>query len=114
LIYYEKNFLQQHVITPTRARGSTTPHLLDLIITDDSFVGNIDYAAPIGKSDHSILHIFCNLKPVKCQFCDKFAFSKGDYEGLRNELQLIDWKEKLLTLTRCGKILNANWKKKYS
>ena len=25
-----------------------------------------------------------------------FAFSKGDYEGLRNELQLIDWNDKLL------------------
>ena len=43
-----------------------------------------------------MLHIFCNLKPVKYQFCDKFAFSKGDYEGLRNELQLIDWNDKLL------------------
>ena len=64
-----KIFLQQHVNTPTRARGSTTPHLLDLIITDDSFVENIEYAAPLGKSDHSILHIFCNLKPVKYQFC---------------------------------------------
>ena len=44
----------------------------------------------------SILHIFCNLKPVKYQFCNKFAFSKGDYEGLHNELQLIDWNDKLL------------------
>jgi len=50
-----KNFLQQHVNTLARARGSTTPHLLDLIITDDSFVENIDYAAPLGKSDNSIL-----------------------------------------------------------
>jgi len=24
------------------------------------------------------------------------SFSKGDYEGLRNELQLIDWNDKLL------------------
>jgi len=91
----QKIFLQ-HVNTPTRARGSATPHLLDLIITDDSFVENTDYAAPLGKSDHSILHVFCNLKPVKYQFLDKFGFSKGDNEGLCNEVQLIDWNEKLL------------------
>jgi len=31
-------FLTQHVNFPTRARGTDTPHLLDLVFTDDSIV----------------------------------------------------------------------------
>ena len=70
----------------------------------------------LGGLGYLTLHIFCNLKPVKYQFCDKVAFFKGEYEGLRNELQLIDWNDKLLPYSDnidqiCGKILNANWKK---
>ena len=52
-----KLLLKQHVNFPTRARGVHTPHLLDLLITDDQFVHNIDTLALLGKSDHSVLMI---------------------------------------------------------
>ena len=49
------NFLLQHIDFPTRARGLDSPHILDLVITDKESVENIDYLAPMGKSDHSVL-----------------------------------------------------------
>jgi len=55
------NFLFQHVHTPTRARGSQTPHILDLVITKDEILENIEILAPLGKSDHAVLLISCNL-----------------------------------------------------
>jgi len=47
----QKLFLMQHVNFPTRARGTDTPNLLDLVFTDDSIVHNINALAPLGKSD---------------------------------------------------------------
>jgi len=35
---FHKLLLLQHVNFPTHARGTDTPHLLDLVITDDSFI----------------------------------------------------------------------------
>ena len=87
-----KIFLDQHVSKPTRARGTDTPHLLDLVISDGSFIENIDYDAPFGKSDHCVLHIECNFNLHKKRGVDRFAFSKGDYDRLRNSLHL-NWKE---------------------
>ena len=44
-----ENLLFQHVTEPTRQRGSDTPHTLDLIITSDNFISdiNIDYLSPL-------------------------------------------------------------------
>ena len=49
-------FLQQHVQHFTRVRGSDRPSLLDLILTKHSLeIENVQYAAPIGTSDHCVL-----------------------------------------------------------
>ena len=90
-----KYFLEQHVSSPTRARGQATPHLLDLVITDELFVHNIDYTAPIGKSDHCTLLISCNFTPLQNSSLDKYAFSKGDYAGLCNSLRKVEWNDLL-------------------
>jgi len=45
-----KLLLLQHVSFPTHARGTDTPHLLDLVITDHQFINKIDALAPLGKS----------------------------------------------------------------
>jgi len=50
-----ENFLLQHITQPTRQRGSDTPHMLDLIITSDNFLSDIEYLSPFGMSDHSVL-----------------------------------------------------------
>ena len=41
----------------TRARGTDTPHILDLVITDNQSINNIYALAPLGKSDHIMLMI---------------------------------------------------------
>ena len=40
------------MLIPTRARGSDNPHTLDLVITNDTTVDNIEYMAPLGNSYH--------------------------------------------------------------
>jgi len=86
------NFLLQHVHTPTRARGSQTPHILDLVITKDEILDNIEYLAPLGKSDHAILKISCNLKWQERDNTDRYNFNRGDYNKIRECLD-IDWDE---------------------
>ena len=77
------NFLTQHVQFPTRARGSQTPHILDLIISNVDFVEDIFNLSPLGKSDHSVLHCLCNLTSENSNVnVSKYNFSKGDYDGL--------------------------------
>ena len=48
-------YLLQHVSCPTRTRGSDTPHVLDLVISNDSFIEDSKYLAPLGNSDHSVI-----------------------------------------------------------
>ena len=63
-----ENFLIQNVVSPTRGRGTDEPHLLDLVITNDSFIDHIEHMAPLGKSDYCILNIKCNFK-VQLEQC---------------------------------------------
>ena len=87
-----KLLLHQHVNFPTRARGSDTPHILDLIITDTQFIHNIDTLAPLGKSDHVVLMIetafFCTEFPTE----QKFNYNKGNYAALRSYIDC-DWEK---------------------
>jgi len=49
-----ENLLLQHVAEPTRQRGTDKPHTLDLIISSDNFVSDVEYLSPLGMSDHSL------------------------------------------------------------
>lgn len=84
------NFLIQHVAFPTRARGGDTPHILDLVISNDYFVENIDYCAPLGKSDHASLVIGCIWQSRFIDNITRHNFNKGDYEAFRDYVN-IDW-----------------------
>jgi len=88
----QKNFLLQHVQTVTRARGSDTPHLLDLVITDtQDIIQDIKTHSPLGKSDHAVLRIACKLDThIKVNCTGKMNYGKGDYESLRKSLD-INW-----------------------
>ena len=68
---------------PTRARGTDTPHLLDLVITDDQFINKTDALAPLGESDHVVLMIETNIFNSECRVEQKFNYNKGDYDALR-------------------------------
>ena len=85
-------FLFQHVTEPTRQRGGDEPSLLDIIITnEEGTIQNLEYLAPLGKSDHSILKfsIACEApyNPPKI----KIQYDKGDYKSMLKSLQEIDW-----------------------
>ena len=59
------NYLTQHVDTPTRGRGTNKPSLLDLVITNqENAIEKITTDAPLGSSDHSVLHIKYRCEPV--------------------------------------------------
>ena len=50
------SFLTQHILTPTRGRGSDEPSILDLLFTSrNESVESVDFHAPLGKSDHSVI-----------------------------------------------------------
>ena len=88
----QKNFLIQHVFKPTRVRGTDRANILDLVLTDNpSLVHDIELLSPLGKSDHAILTINCNIQAsVSNRESDKFNYSKGDYVKFR-EILNIDW-----------------------
>ena len=52
-----KNFLIQHINTPTRVRGTDTPRVLDLVITDEYYIQNLIFESLLGKSDHSVVKL---------------------------------------------------------
>ena len=129
-----ENLLCQHVLLPTRMRGSCNPHILDLIITnDDNMVDTINYLSPLGKSDHAVLYFECKSNSLDFVNSDKLNYNKGNYVGLRqfvnrnwdNELSdsLLDvnncW-NKIKNIISNGisrfvpKIDNNHWKKKNS
>jgi len=51
------NFLLQHVTEPTQFQGirSDKPHTLDLVLSDENFISNLEYLSPVGKSNHIVL-----------------------------------------------------------
>lgn len=81
----QENFLLQHVVFHTRARGTQSPHTLDLIISNDNFVSDVYNMSPLGKSDHSVIHCTCNLSFI-CEHVNKFNYIKGNYDALRHNV----------------------------
>jgi len=57
-------YLLQHVSCPTKFRGANTLHVLDLVISIDSFVEEVIYLAPLGNSNHSVIYVTIGLKKV--------------------------------------------------
>jgi len=82
----------QHVQTATRVRRTNTHHVLDLVVTDTyDIIDNIEILSPLGKSDHAVLNIKCqSILHTEDNSTTKFSYGKGDYEELRNSLD-IDW-----------------------
>ena len=83
-----ENFLTQHIDTPTR--GSGTPHILDLVLSNYPFTKEINHLSPIGRSDHVCLEMACDFNVDKIDQVNKFNYSKGYYTNLRKFLNE-DW-----------------------
>ena len=89
------NYLYQHVNKPTRGRGSDTPNLVDLIMTNEEQMItdiHVDHQSPLGKSDHSVLSLRVNCySSVNTYAKNKTYYNKANYEEIRNELNKIVW-----------------------
>ena len=100
------NYLIQKVDSPTRARGTDIPHVLDLVVTNRDFVDDIDYMSPLGKSDHSVLSIKCNFHIEEQSINHKLDFEKGNYNAFKDFLN-IDWEILLHTYKQMLKVCGA-------
>ena len=86
------NYLVQHVKEPTRHEN-----ILDLLITSrESMIDEIEVGETIASSDHNLIRFKLQksfrIDPNMSAVPD---LKKADFNGLRQELQLIDWFSKL-------------------
>ena len=98
------NYLQQHVKTPTRARGSDKPSLLDLIITESSQTqvsSSLIVNEPFGNSDHSVITwkylvstTSTDSATNEAEEAPKRNYTKGDYNKLNELLLDVEWSTK--------------------
>ena len=73
---------------PTRAIGTDTPSLIDLILTNEEHqVNNLAYLAPLDKSDHNVLlftfDCYFETEPISA----KYNYHKADYEAMKGDLE---------------------------
>lgn len=88
-------YLEQSVTENTRARGTDTPSLLDLILSyDNNQITNIQYLSPIGLSDHSIITFVYQVESETCEYkVKRYFYDKGDYKSMRAKLDEVNWVE---------------------
>ena len=55
----------QHVDKPTRQRGDDEPSILDLVISRE-YLSKLEYLSPLGKSDHAIIKLECEVMADIC------------------------------------------------
>ena len=94
-------FLTQHVTQPTRFCPGETPHILDLILTnEDGMIKNLVHESGLGKSDHVILRfeLACYTYQQELPTIHPNYF-KGNPDKLNKLLQKVDWEEKRVTLS---------------
>ena len=90
-------FLHQNINDCTRHRNGQQPSLLDCVFTDeDNVIDGIQFLAPLGKSDHVCIELnYIRGQQVNEMSHTKFNYWKGDYAGIKKELQCIDWDKQL-------------------
>jgi len=63
---------------------------LDLVITSDNFVSEIEHLSPLGMCDHCVLNFGCSLYAEHRRIQQKFRLNKVDYDNLCDFLNL-EW-----------------------
>ena len=86
------SFLYQHVLEPTRRRGTNEPSTLDLVLTsEENQVSDLTYHAPLGKSDHSVLsfnfNCYLNIKLTT----KRFLYDKANYGAMKIAMDEDNW-----------------------
>ena len=103
------NYLTQHVDTPTRGRGTNKPSLLDLVLTNqDDAIENITTDAPLGPSDHSVIHIEYRCEPVAKPDRLCVMYKKADFVKMNNMIFRTpeEWQE---LFKECPDDVNKQW-----
>jgi hypothetical protein len=70
--------MYQHVTEPTRNRSLDCPHLLNLVVTSNNIISEINYSSPLAKSDISVLKISVVIHIEAVQEQLKFNYNNGD------------------------------------
>ena len=83
-----------------------SPHILDLVITNKESVENIDYLAPMGKSDYSVLLIYASSHANNTDPIPKLNLNKGNYSELQKFLD-ITWDSLLQPYNNVEMMWNA-------
>ena len=90
-----------------RGRGSVRPSILDLVLSNnDDAIEEVSLDAPIGSSDHSVLHVRYRCIPVIEPDKTIFMYEKANYDKMK-ELLNIDWD---VTFSECADDVNEQWK----
>ena len=88
--------LDQLISQPTRFHVGTEPHLLDLLLTNETnMVNNIEYCSGLGKSDHVCIKFMLNCFQTSQNRSQPFTynFSKGDYTKARHLINELNWED---------------------
>ncbi|XP_069103752.1 uncharacterized protein [Argopecten irradians] len=93
----QDNFLSQVIEHPTRWRGNDTPHILDLVITNNEhIISSVDYQSPLGKSDHNVLIVKIDCqKSTKTTSRTRKCYNKANYDKLNEEINAVNWRQEL-------------------
>ncbi len=94
-------FITQNVWLPTfRQANGEMKNTLDYILTDNpDRVSNLNIEDPLSTTKQAHLSITCEIvtnTSIKSKFSSKkFAYSKGDYEKIKQSINAINWQEKM-------------------
>ena len=80
-------FLEQYIEEPTREQT-----ILDWVLCNEKgLVGNLVVREPLGTSDHNMVEFFVKMDSDVVDSENRVLnLNKGDYDGMRHELAMMD------------------------
>ena len=91
----QENLLFQHVLKQTRFRVGQTPSLLDSVLAREELVDGLEYYAPVGLSDHSVLLFSVKLEASWTENREVVLhtknYNRGNYARASEMLEQTDW-----------------------
>ena len=80
------------VSEPTRYRHGQKSNLLDLVLTNNSYiVSDILIDDPVGKSDHGTIIVNLDVDVHDDVHIERRLYYEGDYKGMRDNFTAINW-----------------------
>ena len=88
-------YLTQHIDQPTRIKGTDTPIILDLVLTNETnMIERIEYLPPLGASDHLTIAAKLNLyTEVNQNNNHSLALNKTNFKEVCKALGKIIWED---------------------